>query len=273
MPRVCMNYISIEVGYEKSMASSVTGHRLLLPSPAGATGGPLVICFHGSGEPCLSSWDKLAALLVSHGLPVLLYERGPLNPKPKEATAGLYAYLAKENLAGPYILIAHSYGGAFARTFLHRHGAAADIAGVVLVETGQEGGLDPKVEEAQYAKRVLGSKPLSVVRGNSFLGQWRALEAAEANASHADLRLRREMLQKYDGEDERLKKKQLALSRNARYVHIPDCGHHAVRDRPDVVAMEVQWVLQNLRDGRRNREGKRKFWRRIMPRLCGRPGT
>ncbi|RYP47689.1 hypothetical protein DL768_006279 [Monosporascus sp. mg162] len=199
------------------MASSVTGHRLLLPNPAGATGGPLVICFHGSGEPCLSSWDKLAALLVSHGLPVLLYERGPLNPKPEEATAGLYAYLVEENLVGPYILIAHSHGGAFARTFLHRHGAAADIAGVVLVETGQEGGLDPKVEEAQYARRILGSKPLSVVRGNSFLGQWRALEAAEANASPADLRLRREMLQKYDEEDERLKKKQLALSRNASY--------------------------------------------------------
>ncbi|RYO91755.1 hypothetical protein DL766_002395 [Monosporascus sp. MC13-8B] len=158
----------------------------------------------------------LAALLVSQGLRVLLYERGPLKPKPEKATAGLHAYLAKENLAGPYILIAHSYGGAFARTFLHRHGATADIAGVVLVETGQESGLDPKVEEAQYARRVLGSKPMSVVRGNSFLGQWAALEAAEGNASPEDLRLRREMLQKYDEEDERLKKKQLALSRNAR---------------------------------------------------------
>ncbi len=284
--------------------SSAANHRLLVPDSPGAADRPLVICFHGSGESCSPSWDALAGLLLlllpaggGGGPRVLLYDRGPPpGPRPGCATADLRAYLRRERLAGPYVLVAHSYGGAFARTFLHLHrhghrgragagtGAGADaIAGMVLVETGQEGGLDPAVEAAQQAGCPLGARPLSVVRGNSLIAKWKALEEAEAEAragagadigTDASLRLQtqREMLQRCDEEDERLKKRQLALSRNARYVHVPDCGHHVVRDRPDVVAAEVCWVLEDVEDagqrGSGHGEGRGGFCTTAFGRLC-----
>lgn len=311
--------------------AATTEHKLLIPDdPPGAGGGatpttttttaneqrPLVIFFHGSGgESCSPSWDALAALLASppHRLRVLLYDRGPGNPKPGEATADLRAYLERVGLwarsgkgtrggpgPGPYILVAHSYGGAFAREFIHRYGGVAMVAGAVLVETGQEGGLDPRVEEGQRRRCVLGSRPLSVVRGNSFLWKWRELEAAEAEveanagtgtgtgtgietagvsvSGNGDgatavaeveqrLRLQREMLRVSDEEDEKLKKRQLAMSKNARYVHVPDCGHHVVRDRPDIVAAEVFWVLENMEAGRREKKGEGRLWVKTVERL------
>ena len=232
--------------------------------------------------------------MTQMGLRVLLYNRGQLQrPKPEQATADLRAYLLREKLSGPYILIAHSYGGAFARTFMdhrHRHGGTVpdDIAGAVFVETGQEGGLDPQLEKAQYARCVLGARPLSVVRGNSFLEKWEELEAAEHRAkcevsggwgggrmsgasSKEGLRLQRELLQRADAEDERLKKKQLGLSRNSRYVHVPDAGHNVIRDRPDVVAEELSWVLNcTLVKREHGNKGRWTSWMGILRRLSNR---
>ncbi|KAI2630259.1 Alpha/Beta hydrolase protein [Hypomontagnella submonticulosa] len=246
-------------------------HRLLAPDPnpdpdgnSAAESRPLAICFHGSGGSCSPAWDSLASTLTSapYGLRVLLYERGPLNPKPPQATADLCAYLKSEGLRGPCVLIGHSYGGAFARTFLEEADAAAAtgsehvrVVGLVLVETGQEGGLDAAIEERQYERRVLGFRPLSVIRGNSLLRMWQELKAAEAAVKEDDgrkkeeFRRRREMLRTWDEAEEKMKKKQLELAAEMgrkRYVHIPDCGHDVVRDRPDVVAAEVGWVLENM---------------------------
>ncbi|KAK8137390.1 hypothetical protein PG984_005330 [Apiospora sp. TS-2023a] len=216
---------------------------------------PLIVCFHGSGESCEPAWSELARLLSSK-YRVLLFERGPMNPKPPEATSQLLRFLKTRRLPGPYILIAHSYGGAFARLFMHR--AQGDVAGAVLVETGQEGGLDPKMAAAQLRKGgVLGEKPLSVIRGNSFIAKKKALEKAmseqQTTAStstmeqqRAALAMQWQLLQASDEEDERMKKAQLSLSRNSRYLHIPDCGHHVIRDRPEAVASEVDWVMANV---------------------------
>lgn len=279
---------------DAAAAAATAEHKLLVPPPSGDGDGdankderPLVIFFHGSGgETCSPSWDELAGLLTKPplSLRVLLYDRTSSNPRPEEATADLRAYLVREKLwPGPYILIAHSYGGAFARTFIYRWCSGgsrgrgrgrAVIAGVVLVETGQEGGLDLKVEEEQYRSCVLGGTPLSVVRGNSLIGKWKDLEAAEAVANAAvaagdgeRLRLQREMLRMTDEEDERLKKRQLDMSRNARYVHVPDCGHHVIRDRPDVVAAEVSWILENMDTGRRDGSVEWGLWVKVVGKL------
>jgi len=132
--------------------------------------------------------------------------------------------------------------------FMHK--ALADVAGAVLVETGQEGGLDPKIAAAQIRKGVLGERPLSVIRGNSFLEKAKSLAARENMAAteqqKAALALQRQLLQASDEEDERMKKAQLLLSKSTRYIHIPDCGHHVIRDRPVAVAEEVDWVSANL---------------------------
>ncbi|KAI1630806.1 Alpha/Beta hydrolase protein [Biscogniauxia mediterranea] len=306
-------------------------YRLLLPPPEQASPPPslsittnpppppppppLVICFHGSGDPpsCSPGWDPLAARLVrDHGLRVLLCDRGPANPGPRDAAAALRAHLLREgegegsgvqgHVPGPYVLVAHSYGGAFARTFLHvweeeeeeekkgrgrgrgRGERDAMIAGMVLVETGQEGGLDRDVEEDQLRRRVLGRRPLVVVRGNSLLQKWRDLERAERegmrrDGDDADARRRieahREMLRRCDEEDERLKRRQLRLSASrdgsrARFVEIPDCGHNVVRDRPDAVADAVEWVVGMMGDEeQRTGRDRRAWWRMVEFSLLG----
>ncbi|KAK7464720.1 hypothetical protein VKT23_005926 [Stygiomarasmius scandens] len=231
---------------------------------------PLIICFHGSNDSCAASWSTLTSTL-SLSYSVLCYERGSSNPTPSESIDSLSAYLRSSDLRPPYILIAHSHGGAFARCFLHS--CPRDVAGMVLVETGQEAAWDETLEQAQYARCVLGSRPLSVIRGNSFLRKWADLEAAEAeleegSAGNPGLKMQREMLRQLDAEDERLKKAQLTLSRNHRYVHLPDCGHHIVRDRPDVVAQEVRWVMENLYEGPDDTDNrKRSFHLKVLDML------
>jgi pimeloyl-ACP methyl ester carboxylesterase len=214
-------------------------HRFIAPAVAPSSSG-LIICFHGSGEEsCSPAWDALADELgKSHR--VLLFARGGGRPTPEASFRHLVEYLDTFGLAGPYVLIAHSHGGLFARYMLHR--APSSVAGMVLVETGQETALDAKMEERQRRRQVLGRKPLSVIRGNSFIAQWKRLEANEEATRRPDP-TQRGLLEAWDAEDERLKRAQLALSSNHRYVEVRDCGHHVIRDRPDVVAMETGWVM------------------------------
>ncbi|KAH8166804.1 hypothetical protein CIB48_g1445 [Xylaria polymorpha] len=263
--------------------------RLLLPDEASAVNNgsseaarsPLIICFHGSGETCSPTWDGLVAKLVAEThCRVLLYNRGPGNLRAADVAAQMWDYVHgihnpedktrrrdERKLDGPYLLIAHSYGGAFARAFIqhehllsrprHGRGSTSQVLGLVLAETGQEGGLDPALDELQISRTILGSRPVCVIRGNSLIAKWKALEESEGavNSSNAETRdiaarrqmlaAEREMLLRMDAEDERLKRRQLGLSRKSRFVHLPDCGHHVIRDRPDEVVATVQWVLEN----------------------------
>ncbi|KAI9150445.1 hypothetical protein HJFPF1_10211 [Paramyrothecium foliicola] len=216
------------------------GTQIVGPRDDPAT--PLIICFHGSGDSC-ASWQVLATKL-SQSHRVLLYNRGSLNPKPEVAVAAMAKYLSLHKLAPPYILIAHSYGGTFAREFLQKH--VDDVAGMILVETGQETALDAAMEEKQYRDQILGNKPLSVIRGNVVVGKYAQLEERSRQLGrdlHDDPGF--QLLEATDKEDERLKKRQLDLSTNNHYVHVPDVGHNVISDRPEVVAAEVEWVLAN----------------------------
>ncbi|KAL2678697.1 hypothetical protein Neosp_009448 [[Neocosmospora] mangrovei] len=215
----------------------------LIGDPANPS--PLIICFHGSGDSC-ASWTPLAELLGTK-YRVLLWDRQDPYMKPESIINGILWYLDQAKLPPPYVLIAHSYGGMFARLFLQRK--HPDVAGVVLVETGQEAETGKGIEEKQYKSQILGNKPLVVIRGNTLIGKWKqyeeALAAAEGKASPS-LIAQKQMLDAADKEDERLKKAQLALSRCHRYVHIPDCGHDVIQQRPEEVVKEVNWVMEHL---------------------------
>ncbi|KAI8629652.1 Alpha/Beta hydrolase protein [Xylariaceae sp. FL1651] len=187
------------------------------------------------------------------------------------------------DLSGPYLPIAHSYGGAFARAFIQHgltlprarrgRGLANEVLGLVLVETGQEGGLSPALDELQIRRVVMGNRPVCVIKGNIHIEKWRELEekertmASEAGADvdtrRAVLEAQRQMLRRVDAEDERLKRRQLGLSRKTRYVDIPDCGHGVVRDRPDEVVAAVQWVLENAE----SEDEEVGLWRRLSKRI------
>ena len=225
------------VEMSEQVATEAFTRRLLRPPHETAT--PVIICLHGSGESCSPSWDTLASEL-SKAHCVLLLDRNSALLTPSVFGKMLPDVLRDTN--PPYVLIAHSYGGAFARCILDAR--PNDVAGMVLVETGQESVWDSKIEQRQNSRQALGSRPLSVIRGNSLITKFKELESLESDGKTLDAR--RQTLQQWDKEDGRLKKAQLALSKNHRYIHLPDCGHGVVRERPDVVIEQVKWVMQNL---------------------------
>lgn len=207
---------------------------------------PPVLCFHGSGTSShYDTWLLLAKEISKH-VPVLFYERRGVGAStgvspgrsqtPQEAVKDLVSLLRHLELRPPYILLAHSYGGTFAREFLQQH--PDQVAGMVLAETGQE--TPTRHDEEQYKKQVLGQKPLSVLHADSLYGK----------RDRATTPQGLELLTRWAEEDERLKKAQMRLSSNARYVRFDGCGHDIVRHRPDIVCEEVVWVLDNLIDQR-----------------------
>ncbi|KAF2094995.1 alpha/beta-hydrolase [Rhizodiscina lignyota] len=207
---------------------------------------PTIIAFHGSGGGS-ESWADLVRRTSAFAR-TLAYDRAgqgrstkaEAGSTPLSASDELSAVLKELSVKPPFILVAHSYGGCIAREFLQKRGR--DVAGMVLAETGQE--TLSEFEEEQYRKQALGKRPLSVIRANSLLTKEREFEQALSEGKVQKPEPMRTMLKQWDVEDERLKKEQLRLSSNTRYVHVPDCGHNIVRERPDVVADEVRWVLE-----------------------------
>ncbi|KAF4343988.1 alpha beta hydrolase [Fusarium beomiforme] len=209
---------------------------------------PLVIFFHGSGDSC-ESWASLADLLRP-AYQVLLWDRQDPYIRTDKAISELLEFLDGRELPKQYVLIAHSYGGTFARLFLEAR--PHQIAGIVLAETGAEPTIDPQLEQRQYDKKILGNKPLVVIRGNTL--KWKQLQydqaiAAEQNLASPTLLMQKELLDATDKEDERLKKAQLQLSRNNRYVHIPDVSHDVIIEKPEAVREAVCWVMEHLQSG------------------------
>lgn len=207
--------------------------------------GVVIICFHGSGSEAGPAWQALANRLAKTHV-VVLFNRGSQNPSPAVHVEVVLQYLKTYRLNGSVLLVAHSYGGAFAKHFLFTR--RDRVVGMVLVETGK-GGLSGDSETTVLSRKWLDPAPLSVIRGNSFVSQWRDLEAKLVKVSteqeENELDLRRKWLQMCDEEDEKLEKEQLKLSRNHHYSHLPHCGHNVIRDMPDKVLEEVQWVLEN----------------------------
>ena len=230
--------------------------NLLTPPQSPIPNSPLTICVHGSNDSCMRSWLGLIEVLYKSGHRVLLYDRPSPNPhhgngadlKPHRAVSELCSYLYSMELRGPFVFVAHSYGGCIARLFLQQK--PREVAGMILVETGQETALAPAVEEEQYRRQILGNAPLSVVRGNTLRrkqDEWvKAAAMAKTEAQRSQLEPQRLMLERWEHEDEKMKKKQLSLSRRSRFAQVPNVGHHVIRDRPEAVVEEVKWVMQEI---------------------------
>ena len=113
------------------------GYRLHLL--AKGTEGPTVVIEQGAGGPSLSWFDLQKE--IANFASVCLYDRAgyqwsdPVRgPRTLEdRVQDLYALLIKADRPGPYVLVAHSYGGFLARLFARDH--RDSVAGLVLIDT------------------------------------------------------------------------------------------------------------------------------------------
>lgn len=119
--------------------------------------------------------------------------------------------------------------------------------------SGQEMGAFMEVCETleakrQLEKRLLGEKPLSVIR-SCGRRDYEKIYNSGLEAGNGTLEQRKalkELLDKWDDIDKELKEEQLKLSRNSRLVYLPECGHNVQLLRPDVIAEEIQWVMHSI---------------------------
>lgn len=107
-------------------------------------------------------------------------------------------------------------------------------------------------EKKQFQNRAMGHRPVSVIRCNSAMDYERIYEnGVEAgNGTPQQQRAFRDLLDRWEAIDRKMKEEQLQLSSTTHLVHLPDCGHNVHLIRPDIVADEIRWVLDQLRNPR-----------------------
>jgi pimeloyl-ACP methyl ester carboxylesterase len=119
----------------------IGGRRLHIHCKGDAQG-PTVIIEPGAGGPSMLWWaiqDKVSAFAR-----VCTYDRAGYfwsDPAARrrslqDRVADLHALLQAAHVPGPYILVAHSYGGPLVRLFAQAH--PQEVAGMVLVDTPEE---------------------------------------------------------------------------------------------------------------------------------------
>ncbi len=118
----------------------VGGHRLHLLCKG--SGGPTVIIEQGAGEPARFWWsiqDQVAEFAqvctydrAGYGWSDAVHPGRSIDARARD----LHALLTRACLAGPFVFVAHSYGGLIVRRFAQQHPELA--AGFVLVDTPEE---------------------------------------------------------------------------------------------------------------------------------------
>jgi pimeloyl-ACP methyl ester carboxylesterase len=120
----------------------IGGRRLHLHC-AGTINGPAVVIEAGAGSDS-TLWDDIVHS-VSSFTRACTYDRAGLGwsdpaPSPRsfdDRAGDLHAVLARAGIAGPLILVGHSYGGYIVRTFAKIY--RDRVAGIVLVDAAEEG--------------------------------------------------------------------------------------------------------------------------------------
>ena len=154
----------------------VGGHRLHLYCTG--TGSPTVVL--EAAAPGWSLYWSLVQPEVSTMTRVCAYdraglgwsERGPLPRTGQRMARELHRLLERAEIPGPYILVGHSLGGFVTR--LYRQEYPKDVAGMVLVDAGQES----EMRQAEFRTFVnAGKSQLPVIRAMTMLGIPRLLAA------------------------------------------------------------------------------------------------
>ncbi|KAJ6013613.1 alpha/beta hydrolase fold protein [Penicillium herquei] len=103
-------------------------------------------------------------------------------------------------------------------------------------------------EKRQLENQAMGSRPVSVIRCSGFRDfesiYQRGVEAG--NGTVEQQRAFRSLLDRWPHVDRDLQEEQLKLSSTTHLVYLPDCGHNIHILRPNVVAGEIDWVVNQL---------------------------
>jgi pimeloyl-ACP methyl ester carboxylesterase len=222
-----------------------------------------------------SSWSQVQPAAAAYAR-VCSYDRAGLGqsdpgPAPRDAAAAsadLAALLASAGVAGPYLLVGHSFGGLFARRFIADN--PASVVGLVLVDAVHEDWWTKALaalpaeapgdsERLQNFRRFLTSEVADPARNAEGVDIPAATEQVRA-AGTLDSRplvvltagisdviapgLPPEVQSKLDALlQQELPRAMAGLSSDSTVVVVPDSGHNIPQQRPDMVVLGIQAVL------------------------------
>ena len=145
----------------------VGGYRLHINCTG--TGSPTVVIDAGLGD-WSASWSSWVQPEVAKTTRVCTYDRagmgwseaGPLPRNAQQFAKELHTLLHNAGVPGPYVLAGHSMGGLTVRVFVQAY--AADVAGVVLIESMNPRQAKPSAEESPptAATQSSGFAPLTL---------------------------------------------------------------------------------------------------------------
>jgi pimeloyl-ACP methyl ester carboxylesterase len=100
----------------------------------------------------------------------------------------------------------------------------------------------------QMRTQPLGSRPLSIIRcrGSRDVESIYKAGLEAGNGTQEDRERLRSLLNMMDERDKTAKLGMLKLSSNSRLRDLPDCGHNVNIVRPEVIAEEIHWVLEDI---------------------------
>jgi len=186
-----------------------------------------------------------------------------LSPRPASVVAEeLHALLAAAGVDAPYVLVAHSYGGFYVRTFAALY--PDEVVGMVLVDTANETDPLPVPDDADPDEVMLNN------REGVTVGEWRdtttSLQEARAEAGgpqFGDLplivltapapRQPGETDEEYAAKEQdwiNIQSDLATISSNSVHTWVDDSGHFIQNDQPQLVIDAVLQVVQAVRDGR-----------------------
>jgi pimeloyl-ACP methyl ester carboxylesterase len=162
---ICMSCVAVvlalDPGRFKFQQVDAGGHRLRMR--ISGHGSPAVVFEAGgtgaAGGP-LEAWERVQPA-VSKFTTTVTYDRAGIGlsapgPKPRDAVQiarELHTALANARVAGPYVLVGHSFGGPFIRVFAGLY--PDEVAGMLLIDPTQEEFMEwNQARDSKHEKRT-----------------------------------------------------------------------------------------------------------------------
>ncbi|KAE9377385.1 alpha/beta-hydrolase [Stipitochalara longipes BDJ] len=114
-------------------------------------------------------------------------------------------------------------------------------------QKGYPGSTPVLAAKKHFEKKILGDRPISVIRANTPRDFQRLYDAGVAlgNGTEEERKQSRDFLVRFEGEDQKNQEEILTLSTVTHYVRATS-GHNVQMMQPDLIAEEVKWVWDRV---------------------------